>query len=92
MKEKFTQGDWKLNKTGPHHNNPELCNIEITYSDSGECICDTVYEEADANLIVMAKPMYRLLEEFSNMVMPTAGELYQKCEEAKMLLAKARGE
>ena len=86
MKEKFTQGDWKLNKTGPHHNNPELCNIEITYSDAGECICDTVYKEADANLIAAAPEMYRCLQELRGMVSENEAKSIDR------LLARARGE
>ena len=86
MKEKFTQGDWSA----------IAC---VVIADKGGKVIkpigannSNIEEVANANLIAAAPEMYRLLEEFSNMVMPTAGELYQKCEEAKLLLVKARGD
>lgn len=88
--EKFTQGEWRVVPTGAHWNNPELQNLQICYSDVGECVCDTVYEKADAHLISAAPDMYRALQK----VMSYQGEhmedwLYDECVAA---LAKADGE
>ena len=49
-----TPGPWKYVKQGPHWNNPALERIEIQHGNDGECIADTVYEEADARFIVTA--------------------------------------
>jgi len=87
---KFTKGEWAIRHTGPHWNNPELANIEITYSESGECICDTVYRIEDAHLIKTAPKLYAMLDglisgEDSNL---TVNEIMIISE----LLAEARGE
>jgi hypothetical protein len=86
---KFTKGDWYINYCGAHWNNSELQRLEVCYSEIGECICDTVYTEADANLIAAAPEMYELLEELSE-VMPQSQ--YRDKGIIEELLAKARGE
>ena len=63
---KFTKGEWVVNYTGAHWNNPELRNIEINYSEQGECICDTVYRDSDAHLIAAAPKMYKFLDDLAN--------------------------
>jgi hypothetical protein len=85
---KFTKGDWYINDCGVHWNNPDLKRLEVCYSEIGEVICDTVYTEADANLIAAAPEMYELLEFIANA--PLAAP--HKAFEIKKLLAKARGE
>ena len=88
MKEKFTQGDWAVS-------GDDCCavfsGLELVV-DCGISSLNGGEDVSNALLIAAAPEMYRLLEEFSNMVMPTAGELYQKCDEAMLLLAKARGD
>lgn len=51
---KGTPGPWKVNTIGQHWNNKSLTHIEVTFGVEGECVCDTVYEMADANLIAAA--------------------------------------
>ena len=80
----FTKGNWYINDCGVHWNNPALKRIEICYSEVGEVICDTVYVEADANLIAAAPEMYKMLDDLANgrgVDLPI-----------EQLLAKARGE
>jgi hypothetical protein len=85
---KFTKGNWYINDCGVHWNNPDLKHLEVCYSEIGEVICDTVYTEADANLIARAPEMYELLEFIASS--PLAAP--HKAVEIKKLLAKARGE
>ena len=59
---KFTPVPWSVNPVGPHWNNPEIAQYEITYSDAGECIVDHVYKLSDAHLIAAAPEMYEMLE------------------------------
>lgn len=94
MNEQFTKAPWTVNKTGLHWNNPALENIEITHGEEGECICDTVYEEADAHLIAAAPEMHDAL---SSIIECWDGPLYKhemlpSIEKARKALAKARGE
>jgi hypothetical protein len=49
--EKATKGNWRVRSTGRHWNNPALEHLEICYSDDDECICDTVYERPNADLM-----------------------------------------
>lgn len=53
---------WKVNKLGKHWNNKDLEHIEIICSDDSECVCDTVYSEADAKLISAAPEMFEALK------------------------------
>lgn len=85
----FTKGPWVVNKTGIHWNNPSLCNIEIAFGEIGECICDTVYEEADAHLIAAAPELYEKLDELQKLL---SDEYLQTSLDIRNLLAKARGE
>ena len=87
----FTKGPWVVNKTGIHWNNPSLCNIEIAFGEIGECICDTVYEEADAHLIAAAPDMYDLLKRLTSHD-NCKKDIVHLLGEADSLLAKARGE
>lgn len=55
MKEfKGTKGPWEVNVIGPHWNNDSLTHLEVTFGRDGECVCDTVYQLEDANLIAAA--------------------------------------
>lgn len=64
MKEfKGTPGPWLVNEIGQHWNNKELAHLEITYGEDGECICDTVYQREDANLISAAPELLEVLQE-----------------------------
>ena len=86
----FTNGPWTVNATGPHWNNPDLERLEINYGLIGECVCDTVYEMADANLISAAPEMYAALEAFVSNSSIHAN-YPAECEAAEIALAKARG-
>jgi hypothetical protein len=81
---KFTKGNWYINDCGVHWNNPDLKHLEVCYSEIGEVICDTVYTEADANLIAAAPEMYKMLDDLAN----GRGTDYP----IEQLLSKARGE
>lgn len=62
MKEfKGTPGPWVVNEIGQHWNNKALAHLEITYGEDGECICDTVYQREDANLIAAAPELLNAL-------------------------------
>lgn len=101
---KFTKGEWRVVSTGKHRNNENLENLQICYSDIGECICDTVYEEQDAHLIAAAPEMYVMLENSLNEIYMLVNKVNEKgagftnyddmyiAREIKYLLAKARGE
>ena len=80
---KFTKGSWYINDCGIHWNNPDLKHLEVCYSEIGEVVCDTVYTEADANLIAAAPEMYKMLDDLAN----GRGVDYP----IEQLLAKARG-
>ena len=62
---KHTPGPWSVNVIGQHWNNKSLKHIEVTFGQDGECICDTVYNPSDANLIAAAPD---LLEALQNMI------------------------
>lgn len=51
---KGTPGPWAVNIIGAHWNNPGFKHIEVTFSEDDECVCDTVYQIEDANLIAAA--------------------------------------
>lgn len=64
MKEfKGTKGPWAVNIIGQHWNNNSLTHIEVTFGDDGECICDTVYQQEDANLIAAAPDLLEALQD-----------------------------
>lgn len=54
---KGTPGPWKVNAIGQHWNNESLVHLEVNFGFDGECICDTVYQREDANLIASAPEM-----------------------------------
>ena len=83
---KFTKGNWYINDCGIHWNNPDLKRLEVCYSEIGEVICDTVYTEADANLIAAAPEMYTELDKLLCL------EGIIDTSKIKAVLAKARGE
>lgn len=59
---KGTPGPWKVNTIGQHWNNKSLTHIEVTFGFEGECVCDTVYEMANANLIAAAPELLEALQ------------------------------
>jgi hypothetical protein len=88
MKEKFTPGPWKVNEIGQHWNNKSLTHLEVTFGAYGECICDTVYQRGDANLIAAAPELLSVLQKIveSGHILP-----HLKIE-SKWAIAKALGE
>lgn len=89
MEAKFTKGEWWVNNIGKHHDNPNIDNLQICYSLEEECICDTVYELSDAQLIATAPDMYAMLESIA-----ISMECFHGVDTSAIyeLLAKARGE
>ena len=81
---KHTPGPWSVNVIGQHWNNKSLKHIEVTFGQDGECICDTVYNPSDANLIAAAPD---LLEALQNMV--TAYEYEASIDNPALLAARA---
>lgn len=81
---KHTPGPWSVNVIGQHWNNKSLKHIEVTFGQDGECICDTVYNPSDANLIAAAPD---LLEALKNMV--TAYEYEASIDNPALLAARA---
>lgn len=79
MKEfKGTPGPWIVNEIGQHWNNKALTHLEITFGEDGECICDTVYQRADANLIAAAPELLEALQEILQI-----GDIHHSAIEAK---------
>lgn len=91
MKEfKGTPGPWVVNEIGQHWNNKVLTHLEITFGEDGECICDTVYQREDANLIAAAPELLEALQFIIN----DCSRMIPKCAEDKANAAinKALGE
>ncbi|MFJ5981927.1 hypothetical protein ACIQCX_13535 [Enterobacter cancerogenus] len=59
---KHTPPPWSVNVIGKHWNNKSLTHIEVTFGQDGECICDTVYNQDDANLIAAAPDLLNALQ------------------------------
>lgn len=60
---KHTPGPWSVNVIGQHWNNKSLKHIEVTFGQDGECICDTVYNPSDANLIAAAPDLLEVMQD-----------------------------
>jgi len=88
MKEKFTPGPWTVNEIGQHWNNKSLTHLEVTFGVYGECVCDTVYQRGDANLIAAAPELLSVLQKIveSGHILP-----HLKIE-SQWAIAKALGE
>lgn len=96
---KGTPGPWKVNTIGQHWNNKSLTHIEVTFGMEGECVCDTVYEMADANLIAAAPELLEALQdvlsEFEGILLDeysTEPEENEYCVKARAAIAKALGQ
>lgn len=93
----YTKGPWKYVNYGKHWNNNSLNRIEIQYGEDGECIADTVYEDADARLISAAPDMYEALKDIvalhSGMPKSCGHTFHCVCpwEKAHAALLKAEG-
>lgn len=59
---KGTPGPWSVNEKGQHWNNKSLTHLEVIFGEDGECICDTVYQREDANLIAAAPELLEALQ------------------------------
>lgn len=88
MKEfKGTPGPWVVNEIGQHWNNKALAHLEITYGEDGECICDTVYQREDANLIAAAPELLEALQDLESRAC-----IYVNTSKAIAAINKAMGE
>ena len=83
-----TPAPWKIHDCGKHRNNPRLDDLAIVYGENEEHICDTVYEIADANLIIAAPD---LLEALCDMVSDINETSEATLEFAKKAINKAKG-
>lgn len=88
MKEKFTPGPWKVNEIGQHWNNKSLTHLEVTFGAYGECVCDTVYQRGDANLIAAAPELLSVLQK----IVESGHILTHLKIESQWAIAKALGE
>lgn len=84
---KGTPGPWSVNEKGQHWNNKSLTHLEVIFGEDGQCICDTVYQREDANLIAAAP---ELLEALLDLEVRAC--IYVNTSEAKAAIAKALGE
>lgn len=89
---KFTKGDWWVNHTGPHWNNPDIANYEICWSVDGECVVDHVYELSDAHLIASAPDLYAMLDTIQDYIRAGYDINESVALQIDELLSKARGE
>lgn len=90
---KGTPGPWKVNTIGKHWNNQSLTHIEVTFGMDGECVCDTVYEMADANLIAAAPELLEAIQHIMEMQLRGFIVLGEKAtEKAKSAINKALGQ
>lgn len=88
MKEfKGTPGPWVVNEIDLHWNNKELASFEITYGEDGECICDTVCQREDANLIAAAPELLEALQDLES-----RARIYVNTSKANAAIKKALGE
>jgi len=84
---KGTPGPWSVNEIGQHWNNKSLTHLEVIFGEDGECICDTVYQREDANLIAAAPELLEALLDLE-----ARACIYVNTSEAKAAIAKALGE
>ncbi|MFU2365565.1 MAG: hypothetical protein ACM685_07775 [Enterobacteriaceae bacterium] len=84
---KGTPGPWSVNEKGQHWNNKSLTHLEVIFGEDGECICDTVYQREDANLIAAAPELLEALLDLEGRAC-----IYVNTSEAKAAIAKAPGE
>lgn len=88
---KGTPGPWSVNEIGQHWNNKSLTHLEITFGEDGECICDTVYQREDANLIAAAPELLEALEMLVVFTTPTKRNA-AALSKAHAAITKALGE
>lgn len=90
---KGTPGPWSVNEIGQHWNNKSLTHLEVIFGEDGECICDTVYQREDANLIAAAPELLEALtttlDEIGHWLSQQKPDLKEKMASA---IAKALGE
>lgn len=91
---KGTPGPWKVKTIGLHWNNKSLTHIEVTFGMEGECVCDTVYEMADANLIAAAPELLEALQACEKILseIPLTVDLVEDLLFARSAIAKALGQ
>lgn len=81
MKFNGTPGPWKVLTLCKHWNNDQLEHLQVTYGDDGECICDTVYDVSDANLIAAAPDLLYSLQKLLTEYKFTRSQLNGDTEE-----------
>lgn len=96
---KGTPGPWKVNAIGKHWNNESLVHLEVTFGFEGECICDTVYQREDANLIAAAPDLLEALQEMVAIVKKHTypqpdkpSSTYGRMEAAEAVISRALGQ
>lgn len=91
---KGTPGPWVVNEVGQHWNNKALTHLEITFGEDGECICDTVYQREDANLIAAAPELLEALQKMvSKAYKQNWNDAYpEEIQSAQAAINKALGE
>ena len=95
---KHTPGPWSVNVIGQHWNNKSLKHIEVTFGQNGECICDTVYNPSDANLIAAAPDLLKELQRLRDYVINVCGVDDGDCDtehplmSSQAAISKALGE
>lgn len=91
---KGTPGPWSVNEIGQHWNNKSLTHLEVIFGEDGECICDTVYQREDANLIAAAPELLEAVIKCVDALDEVSSQ--QWCgpiiDEARAAIAKALGE
>lgn len=91
---KGTPGPWSVNEKGQHWNNKSLTHLEVIFGEDGECICDTVYQRQDADLIAAAPELLSALIKCADALDDISYQSWcgEIIDEARGVIAKATGE
>lgn len=91
---KGTPGPWSVNEKGQHWNNKSLTHLEVIFGEDGECICDTVYQRQDADLIAAAPELLAALIKCADALDEVSYQAWcgEIIDEARAAINKATGE